>query len=182
VGVKANLTYQILVSTASASTTITATIEIEDASLEVSKLSSGTGNSGKVLTAASAGAPTWESPAGGISSCPSGYTLIGTSGQPGAFCVSTKQTPDAPFLAAIAGCHGKNPSANLCTLNQWVRAHTELSGDADWAGYPYYWVSELNEQMGYAPSALKARSPYAGSNELLAEDMNTNLPYRCCLP
>lgn len=92
------------------------------------KLTTGAGD-GKFLTSNSSGDASWGTPF--RTSCPTGYTLIGTAGTPDAFCISTSyELPNAPsaegnnpkWRDAQSNCAGKTPSASLCTINEWRKA------------------------------------------------------------
>lgn len=88
-------------------------------------LTTGAG-SGKFLTSNSSGDASWGTPF--RTSCPAGYTLIGTAGNPDAFCISTSiEAPAGEFNSvtwsvAQSRCVAKTPTANLCTINEWRKA------------------------------------------------------------
>jgi len=88
-------------------------------------LTTGAG-SGKFLTSNSTGYASWGTPF--RTSCPTGYTLIGTAGTPDAFCISTSiEVPPSGFNSvtwstAQSRCVAKTPTANLCTINEWRKA------------------------------------------------------------
>jgi len=89
------------------------------------KLTTGAG-SGKFLTSNSSGDASWGTPF--RTSCPAGYTLIGTAGTPDAFCISTIYESPSGLLNSViwsvaqSRCVAKTPTANLCTINEWRKA------------------------------------------------------------
>lgn len=80
---------------------------------------------GKFLMSNSSGEASWASPF--RTSCPEGYSLIGTSGTPDAFCITTSYEKPGGFAGrnwsnAYNNCAAKTPAASLCTINEWRRA------------------------------------------------------------
>jgi hypothetical protein len=85
---------------------------------------------GKFLKSSASGEATWSSPF--RTSCPTGYTLIGTSGSDDAFCITTgpENIGTRTWDQAYNHCSLKTPSASLCTINEWRKAcktSTELT-------------------------------------------------------
>ncbi len=95
------------------------------------------GTSGNVLTS---NGTTWVSqaaPGGGRTSCPAGFTLIGTSGSAEAFCISTNEEANTTWLGATTACYNKTPKARLCAASEWAMAcvsglPTGMTGNWEW--------------------------------------------------
>lgn len=101
------------------------------------------GASGNVLTS---NGTTWVSQAasgGGRTSCPAGFTLIGTSGSAEAFCISTNEEASATWLNATTACYNKTPTkARLCSAGEWAMAcvsglPTGMTGNWEWVADLY---------------------------------------------
>lgn len=115
---------------------------------------------GKFLKSSASGEATWSSPF--RTSCPTGYTLIGTSGSADAFCITTgvESSSAQTWNQAYDHCTLKTPSASICTINEWRKAcktSTELiqktadimlldfvffQQDPDSPATPGYWIDE----------------------------------------
>ncbi len=73
----------------------------------------------------------------GRTSCPSGFTLIGTSGSAEAFCISTNEETSANWLNAVTACYNKSTTARLCSAGEWAMAcvsglPTGMTGNSEW--------------------------------------------------
>ncbi len=81
---------------------------------------------------------------GGRTTCPIGFTLIGTSGSAEAFCISSNQESPSSWEGGASVCYNKSLSARLCSASEWAMAcvagasgpnnmtgHWELVGDRD---------------------------------------------------
>ncbi|WP_415061505.1 beta strand repeat-containing protein [Bdellovibrio sp.] len=101
------------------------------------------GASGNVLTS---NGTTWVSQAassGGRTSCPAGFTLIGTSGSTEAFCISSSQETSATWANANIQCRSKSPKARLCTASEWAAACFDgAAGPNNMTGH-WEWVADL---------------------------------------
>lgn len=131
------------------------------------------GTSGNVLTS---NGTTWSSqpPAagGGRTSCPAGFTLIGTSGSAEAFCISTNEEASATWLNATTACYNKTPTkARLCSASEWAMAcvsglPTNMTGNWEWVADLY----TINGQiMGYS-----------GCDSFSNNTVSFNYGSRCC--
>ena len=75
-------------------------------------------------------------------SCPAGFTLIGTSGTAEAFCISTIEQTAAVWGTAADACTNLSPSAHLCDAAEWVTAcyasspPTGMTGNWEWVSTP----------------------------------------------
>jgi len=154
-------------------------------------LTTGAGD-GKFLTSNSSGDASWGTPF--RTSCPTGYTLIGTAGTPDAFCISTSyERPNGElgntslnWKAAQTNCAEKTPSASLCSMNEWRKAcgssgvmekngsiwlleMTCLEGDCDRAFVSSGW--NLGNPANCEPDTDQDGGPQPRSQEW---------NYRCC--
>ncbi len=107
------------------------------------------GTSGNVLTS---NGTTWSSQpsaaGGGLTSCPAGFTLIGTSGSAEAFCISSNQETIATWLGANQTCRGKSPKARLCSASEWAAACVDgAAGPNNMTGH-WEWVADLYGSSG----------------------------------
>ncbi|NBW99868.1 hypothetical protein EBR03_09900, partial [bacterium] len=119
-------------------------------------------------------------------SCPSGFTLIGTSGTAEAFCISTAEETGANWIGAVTACYNKTPSAHLCTVAEWTMAC--VSGlpssmlDSDWE-----WVSQMAYVYGGTGTnangaiAMGANTCSSATNASTNVDRSNTYVSRCCL-
>jgi hypothetical protein len=78
--------------------------------------------------------------ASGRTSCPSGFSLVGTSGSSEAYCISTNEETSATWLNAVTNCSNKTPAARLCSASEWAHACvkagtygvTGITGNWEW--------------------------------------------------
>lgn len=115
---------------------------------------------------------TWISQPSGRTSCPTGFTLIGTSGSAEAFCISTNEEPSATWLNATTTCYNKSPiRARLCSASEWAMAcvsglPTAMTGN-------WEWVAELYSSNGHIMGAPACDSFSPGP-------ISFSYPSRCC--
>lgn len=111
------------------------------------------GTSGNVLTS---NGTTWVSQAasgGGRTSCPAGFTLIGTSGSADAFCISSNPETNATWLGSNQTCRGKSPKARLCTASEWAAACVDgAAGPNNMTGH-WELVADLYDNYGQVMGA-----------------------------
>lgn len=206
----ANQMYSLVLSSAQSATTypITFTIpsnsitsdNLQNIAVSSSHLQSGAVTISKIYT--TVGTPSsatylrgdgaWASPsasAGGRTSCPAGYTLIGTAGDLSAFCFSSSRETDSmgnsvgSYYTAITSCNAKTPKARICNASEWTSAclnYSSFSGGLSnftttWIGGP---PSGANTNyMG--PSTTGANNSACMVGGLSGN--TTNLFWRCCL-
>ena len=113
---------------------------------------------------------------GGRSSCPAGFTMIGTAGTAEAFCISTTSEAGADFITAVANCQAKQ--MRLCSAEEWMtmcvaEPRGSFNDRSDWAFAPVY--------TGNAAAALIMGATTGGSCVWSATDTANKVPYRCCL-
>lgn len=130
------------------------------------------GTSGNVLTS---NGTTWVSQAasgGGRTSCPAGFTLIGTSGSAEAFCISTNEEASANWLNATTACYNKTPTkARLCSSGEWAMAC--VSGLPTGMTGNWEWVADL-----YTNGGQIMGSP--GCDSFSASGVSSSFGSRCC--
>ncbi|MBM4253546.1 MAG: hypothetical protein FJ146_16380, partial [Deltaproteobacteria bacterium] len=114
----------------------------------------------------------------GISSCPSGYTMIGTTGKRGTFCISTAERTAATWATAMQTCINLNlteGSAFLCSYNQWYKAC--LAGTPTSMTNNWEWTSNITNNT----NAMQAGNGSCGALSNASDFTTTSYTYRCCL-
>ncbi len=117
----------------------------------------------------------------GRTNCPTGFSLVGTSGSSEAFCISTNEETPLTWVNAVTNCANKTPNARLCSIDEWVHACVKAStyfinnmgnGDEEW-------VADLLN--GSSPNAramdILFGSSCVGNDAFLA---TSNRRSRCC--
>jgi hypothetical protein len=197
----ANQIYSLVLSSAQGATTYPITFTIPNNSITNANLQSGAvsiANISSTGTPSSAtflrGDGVWATPSsssssGGRTSCPAGYTLIGTAGDLSAFCFSTSRETDyagssvGSYYTAMTSCNSKSPQARLCTVSQWTSAclsYSSFSGGL--SNFTTTWIAgppsgANTNYMG--PSTTGANNSACMVGGLSAN--TTNLFWRCCL-
>jgi hypothetical protein len=122
---------------------------------------------------------------GGRTSCPSGYSLIGTPGTLDAFCISTNEQgggggggedgDGVSWLQALTACYNKTPRQTLCSVQQWTMAC--VSGLPNNMTNNKEWVADaVDEDKGGAANMGDGRcDQLRGTSEY---DFHV---YRCCM-
>jgi len=112
--------------------------------------------------------------ASGRTSCPGGFTLIGTSGSAEAFCISSSQETSATWLSATTTCYGKATKARLCSASEWAMACVAgASGPNNMTGH-WEWVADLS---GVATGEVVGLT---GCGSFNADDVDHSYGSRCC--
>lgn len=127
--------------------------------------------------------PTGTGSAGGtlISSCPTGWVMIGNSARPGTFCIDRYERPARTQQDAIADCASLQASTNgtshLCSHSEWYAACVQaiatvpgITGNSEW-----------NTEFAGAFNRVVA-SGAAGCNSTERRERSSPAPYRCCYP
>lgn len=132
------------------------------------------GSSGNVLTS---NGTTWTSSAagGGLTACPAGFSLIGTAGKRGAFCIDTNERSVANFENAKNTCEDLSLAegeAFLCNANEW-HAACRFGGPSNMTD-DYEWVADYS----YIGAAVLGNG--SCSSGFYDTGSSTN-PYRCCI-
>ncbi len=116
---------------------------------------------------------------GGRTSCPAGFTLIGTSGTAEAFCISTDEETAASWLWATTACYNKSPTrARLCSTSEWAMAC--VSGAPTGMTGNWEWVADLNGDGGSSDSGRVMGGSSSGCGSSLSPDVSDAFGSRCC--
>ena len=113
---------------------------------------------------------------GGIATCPTGFSMIGTAGKRGTFCIDTTQRTAALFYAAKTTCNNLSLSegkAVLCSHDEWFEAcnsglPTGMTGDWEWVSA---WTFGFGAHV----------AGNTGCSDLYYYDTNTTRGFRCCV-
>jgi hypothetical protein len=111
----------------------------------------------------------------GRTSCPTGFSLVGTSGSLEAFCISTARETSASWINAVTACSNKNPAARLCSTSEWQAACVKVSTYSIInMGSGWEWVADR--------SAYNNGLVIGGSGCASFDDMSVSDSYasRCC--
>jgi hypothetical protein len=112
----------------------------------------------------------------GLSSCPAGFTLIGTAGKRGTFCIDTSRRAVQTMLNAKAACNSVSVSegrAVLCSHDDWYSAC--LAGTATGMGGAEEMISDYTSASNIA-TAGNGACTWTGYQSF------TNAAYfRCCI-
>lgn len=133
----------------------------------------------------------------GLTYCDGGYTLVGTPGAVGAYCV--ENTADmADYLSARSSCHGRIPSrktnVKICTSAQLDRICESGSLPADFMGTAATWTSDTfsgnwPSTILYSTASGTCTLTYDGSvsgwptnagRVISSDNATTSHKYRCC--
>jgi hypothetical protein len=119
----------------------------------------------------------------GLTSCPDDFSLVGTPGARGAFCITQQQIGPAPYLSAQVDCFSMETSTGdipyLCTQHEWYVA-CEIEPNPDQPALANLidgkeWVAD---QDG-AKTALTLGAGACGA--VRSHAIQKELPYRCCI-
>jgi len=118
---------------------------------------------------------------GGISSCPSGFTMIGEAGKRGTFCIDSNQRSAQTFYNAKSTCHNLSlaeGNAFLCSHNEWYKAcdiggPTGMTGDKEW-------VAEFNYAY-WPPHQMGLSAGFSGCSSVSRDDPSHLIAFRCCV-
>ena len=116
---------------------------------------------------------------GGITSCPSGFVLIGPPGVASSFCISENEEASANYQTARTNCFNTNTNgmgyAHLCSHSEWFKACR--SGQA--SGMTGNWERVDDLAVSGNLDAFVAGS--SNCNSLAGWDVVGSHPFRCCL-
>lgn len=117
--------------------------------------------------------------ASGRTSCPTGFSLVGTSGSPEAYCISSNEEASANWLTAVTNCSNKVPAARLCTTSEWAHACVKAAtyGITGITGN-WEWTAELSFDGGSFYSGLSVGA--SGCNSGTYSYVHQSNPSRCC--
>ncbi len=115
----------------------------------------------------------------GITACPSGYTMIGTAGRRGTFCIDTNQRTAQDYFTAKTTCHSlplTEGKAFMCNHNEWFNACTASEGPGGMTGHVEF-VSDFSTG-GYA--ILAGAASCTSINHTNLADLYA-YTFRCCV-
>lgn len=116
---------------------------------------------------------------GGITSCPSGWTMIGDPGKTTTFCIETNERTATNWDNAFTTCSNINDSthgyAHLCTYSEWRNACMKGTGLSNMTNN-WEWVADLGNGSNYGMVAGSA-----GCTNWYNYGTSGNYNYRCCL-
>ncbi len=119
----------------------------------------------------------------GITSCPSGFTMIGISGKRGTFCIDTNQRPMQTFQKAFETCDSlslEEGNAFLCNYREWYKAcrnGAPVGIVGDWE-----WIAEFSH-VGYGDDyfLVAGASSCSDLNGSVSVSTDNVYGFRCCL-
>jgi hypothetical protein len=112
----------------------------------------------------------------GMAACPSGFTLIGTAGRRGTFCIDTTERTAATWLSAKSTCTGLDLAEGnsfMCTHSEWYKAC--LAGTPTGMTGNYEWVDEMGS-YSYAWTVGNS-----ACTTIYYDTTGTSNTYRCCI-
>lgn len=122
----------------------------------------------------------WLPLSGGLRSCPTGFSLIGTAGTHSAFCIHSSELTAASFDVAISACSVITDSrlgrAHLCSMTEWFEACSHGSGLTGITGNAE-WVADGSDVGGTLYGMTTGTSSCGSRSFQMATNGN---PYRCC--
>jgi hypothetical protein len=115
----------------------------------------------------------------GLTSCPSGFTMVGASGRRGTFCIDSNERTAQAWLATKDTCRGLNYTegrAFMCGHDEWYTACQDAPAGLNNMTNGWEWVSEFPVDG----SAIIAGG--GGCSELSTDDsVNGAFVFRCCI-
>lgn len=117
----------------------------------------------------------------GVSSCPSGFTLVGPVGGANSFCVSSAPETATTYWSAWTTCAGKNTGgrgyARMCSTGDWIVACNNggISGFAT----SLQWVQDSSayDMAAYNSALLMGNGSCSGVG---VDTTTVNYGFRCC--
>jgi hypothetical protein len=111
----------------------------------------------------------------GLASCPSGFTMIGTSGKRGTYCIDTTERTASTWLTAKQTCFNLNlaeGAAMMCDHSEWYKAC--LAGTPTGMTGNWEWVDEIH----YAGAEMAGS---ANCDSLNNANFTNSYVFRCCV-
>lgn len=132
----------------------------------------------------------------GVTHCDTGFTLIGTPGNPNAYCIENALNIADTYTVANNNCAGKTntrkTTANVCTAKQMDRA-CEANAALTSLVNVYHWTSDGYNASGTNGQMVVVKYISSTGNCHLSDDgtsntgrnvfsysINTGIVYRCC--
>lgn len=123
----------------------------------------------------------WFPVGGGPTSCPAGFTMIGTAGQIGTYCIGSSAETPTTYFAALEVCQSKATSDNshsfMCTNVQWQKACD--SGLIAGLGTTINWISD-----GFFHNGTSWYAMYRGTANCTSYGgvgTTATQTFRCCI-
>jgi hypothetical protein len=115
----------------------------------------------------------------GITSCPTGFTLVGSSGKRGTYCIETNSRSAQPWFAAKDTCRGLNLAtgmAFLCNHDEWYNACassavTGMTGHWEW----------INQVFTYAATVNSIAAGGTNCTSVGNDAPTSSYVFRCCI-
>jgi Tfp pilus assembly protein PilV len=108
------------------------------------------------------------------SSCPAGFTRIGTAGTAESYCISSTMQTAAPFITAQNNCYNLPTKGHVCTPSEWQLACAlGAAGPNNMTGH-YEWLAST----GY-PGDIAIAGPTCDTGGHGLGGMS--IGYRCCI-
>ncbi|QDK39398.1 hypothetical protein [Bdellovibrio sp. NC01] len=117
----------------------------------------------------------------GISSCPSGFTLVGPIGGANSFCVSSAPETATTYWSAWTTCAGKNTGgrgyARMCSTGDWIVACN--NGGISGFSTVLQWVQDSSayDMAAYNSALLVGNGSCSGVG---VDTTTNNNSFRCC--
>ncbi|MCI5049018.1 MAG: type II secretion system GspH family protein [Rickettsiales bacterium] len=116
---------------------------------------------------------------GDLTTCPAGFTLIGTAGTATAFCIQTNEAGTTDFIDSLDQCAGTvttRGNASLCTIAQWYSACQ--AGTINDATDDEEWVLSIDSSGGTDRAVLFGDGACGTMDR---DTIGNNNVYRCCV-
>ena len=121
---------------------------------------------------------------GGITSCPSGWTMIGDPGKHATFCIQTNENSTSRWHNAITNCSAINDStlgrAHLCTYYEWRMACERGTGLVNMTNN-WEWVADVNDPSPDGDIDLAVTAGGGGCTRIEDFSVTEYYNYRCCI-
>jgi len=114
----------------------------------------------------------------GLTSCPSGFTMVGTSGRRGTFCIDSNERTAQAWLAAKDTCRGLSFTqgrAFMCSHSEWYTACQDAPAGLTNMTNGWEWVAEFN---GNTYAILAGSGGCSGLNYY---SLSYAYDFRCCV-
>lgn len=129
-------------------------------------------------------------PAGSVTECPSGYSIVGESGALGTFCISTTiNSNPVTWSEAMHECATRTPHARMCRHDEWYIACVHRNNTVPpLTDLGREFTSDYHDQSGSGLVAVE-RSYESGQSDPCKNKLTTSIAtttestgrYRCCL-
>lgn len=125
--------------------------------------------------------------------CPAGWQMIGTSGEPGAYCIQSTTQTATTFANALANCAAANISdwgpPKICAPNQWWKACPlvpNMKDQQEWTIMQSGMIANGQVVLGGTPAPKSYNHTLADPDmcrHIDSKNLFTGVSnYRCCFP